>query len=119
NEMMEQIAILRYQLWGFGLRVVRAKHRADVRLVREHAREPPQRVGVDTDVRVDEDDDLAASDLDTTVSRIGRTARAIRKTDDGFREFRRYQCRRVGTCIVDDDELPRSFRHLARAQRTE
>ena len=117
--MVQQVAVLRHELPRFGLGIVRAEHRAHFRLVGEDAGEPTERVGVDADVGIDEDDDLPARELDAAVTGVRRAARAIREAHHGVGELGRHERRCVGARVVDDDELPRPVRHLARPERRE
>src|SRR5262249_42855173 len=61
----------------------------ELRVLREEMREPPQRVGMYTNVAVDEDDDFAARRLDATVAGVGGPMRLPCQAHDDVRKLSR------------------------------
>ena len=104
--VVKQVAILRHEALGRRLSVVRSEHSADIWLGGEDRGETGEHVPVNTDIRVDKHDHVAASDLEAAVSRIGRPVRLAGKSYDGIGVSSGNHIRVIGASIVDNDELP-------------
>ena len=67
---------------------------------------------MDDDVRIEERDDRAATDLHTAITRVGWAVRPAGQPDDAIRVLRGDHRRLVSAGIVHDDQLPRIPREV-------
>jgi hypothetical protein len=79
--VVEEVAKARDQTGASGLVVVRAEHRDELRVGGEVATNTTEGIGVNGDIRIDENEDVAARSLSAEVSRPGR-AKGGRLVDD-------------------------------------
>ena len=116
---VQKIPILRYETGrGRGI-VVRAKDRGHLRMLVNRAREAAQRIRVQHDVGVHEDDPIPSRPGDSVVARLGGTARWLPEPDDLIGKAPCDLGGVVTTRVINDDQLPCVARQVACRDRAE
>lgn len=104
NVMMEEVAIGADDARRGGLIIVGAEEGVELGIGLEALDGAMERVGMDEDVGVEEEDEFAAGDLGAGVASGGGAAGIVVANDDGA-GVRRAISRAIGGAVIDDDDF--------------